>query len=217
MAEYIYARVSTVEQTTDNQTYHLSAKYPNATLIEENVSGTKVRPALENLIKSLQPGDTLIVAALDRLWRRAGKLIMLLDDLRSRDINLISVREGVDYRTPAGKIVSMLLSVMAEVERDWISARVKESMLAAKRMGRKVGTDPLPDDVEVTILALRKQGYSFKVIGEEVGAHPTTVANVCRGKLNLRMEKYLKEITELAEMEKDGAFDHLRAFGQKRT
>ncbi|MCA3086294.1 MAG: recombinase family protein [Rhodocyclaceae bacterium] len=66
MAQFIYSRVSTDQQDTQNQALDLVRRFPEAVLVEEIASGAKVRPKLSELLKSLQTGDTLIVYALDR-------------------------------------------------------------------------------------------------------------------------------------------------------
>ena len=71
MAEYLYCRVSTWDQSTEPQTQALLKKYPNAIVITETASGWKSRPMLKELISRMQEGDTLIVAAFDRLGRNA--------------------------------------------------------------------------------------------------------------------------------------------------
>src|SRR4051812_25001893 len=113
MAQYIYSRVSTDGQTTDGQVLALTARYPEAQIVSEVASGAKHRPILRALVAQLQAGDTLVVAALDRLGRRTSEVLALIEDLDRRRIVLVSVREGVDYSTAAGRLVTQILVSVA--------------------------------------------------------------------------------------------------------
>lgn len=139
MATFIYARVSTEGQTVESQLAPIIARFPGATVIEDVMSGAKDRPVLNSLIARLQPSDTLVVAGLDRLGRKAAKLIALIDDLNSRQINLVSCREGVDFSTPVGKMVAGVLASVAELERELISDRTKAGLIRARAEGKRPG------------------------------------------------------------------------------
>lgn len=136
--DYIYTRVSTDKQTTQNQET-LTLKYPSATLVSETASGVKHRPILQTLLQKLQPGDRLIVAALDRLGRRTTEILTLIENLTKKQITLISEREGVDYSTPMGRLVTQILVSVAELERSLISERTKAGMQLAKSNGKRIG------------------------------------------------------------------------------
>ena len=105
----IYARVSTVEQTTANQLLDLrqdaSARgWRHITeFIDEGVSGSKEsRPALDKLVKDARRRklDVLVVWKLDRLGRSLRHLILLLDELTALGVAFVSLNEGIDTSTP---------------------------------------------------------------------------------------------------------------------
>lgn len=139
MKTYAYLRVSTDKQATDTQEYDLLRRFPEAELIRETASGVKARPALEALLAVLQPGDTLAVAALDRLGRRTSEILTLIEALQRRGINIVSLREGLDYSTAVGKVTAQILVVVSELERSLISQRTKAAMGALKAKGVKLG------------------------------------------------------------------------------
>ena len=116
--DYIYSRVSTEKQTCDGQRLKLTKAYPEAKITEETESGVKDRPMLEALIKSMVSGDRLIIFSLDRLGRRAHQVLPMLEGLKDRGITLISMREGGDYTTMSGKLVTQIFVSMAEMERE---------------------------------------------------------------------------------------------------
>jgi putative DNA-invertase from lambdoid prophage Rac len=160
--QYIYSRVSTDRQETENQTSRLKEMYPNAAIVEEIASGAKGRPLLTNLIATLQKGDHLIVYALDRLGRRTVEVLQLIEALDRKGIVLISLREGVDYSTLTGRLVTQILISVSEMERGLISERTKAALAARKKLGVKLGVKPkfLPETVE--------QAHRLKALGLKV-------------------------------------------------
>jgi len=126
--DYIYARVSTEGQDTDNQVSELKKKYPLAQVIEEVKSTKKVRPKLRDLLDIAEAGDRLIVWKLDRLSRSMMELQMMCADLDKRGVILISTTQDIDISKPMGKMFIAVLGWMAEMERDNISERTKLGM-----------------------------------------------------------------------------------------
>lgn len=174
--EYIYTRVSTDKQTTDNQTTELHRRFPDALQITETASGAKHRPELERLIDGLKAGDTLIVAALDRLGRKTSEVLTLLESLHSKGINVVSIREGLDYSTVTGRLVSQIMVSVAEMERGLISERTKAALASRKAKGLCVGRKPSIDPaVKDHARALREQGLSLRDIARLLNISHSTV------------------------------------------
>lgn len=137
---YIYSRVSTDVQTTENQLHALKLKYPHAEIISETISGTKAqKPILEALLVRLQRGDALVISSLDRLGRTAWRAIKLIDELYDRGITVISIREGVDYSTSTGRMIAGIMLNVSQMERDLISERTKTALARLKAEGRYIG------------------------------------------------------------------------------
>jgi len=170
MAKYIYARVSTHFQETENQIINLKRIHPDATFIEEVASGAKHRPELDKLVQLLQRGDELIISSLDRLGRKTSEILVLIESLENRGVILKSLREGLDYSTISGRLVTQILVSVSELERSLISIRTK-SALAAKREKGIFGGRPriYGDEIIAKARALRAQGKSFAFISKEVG------------------------------------------------
>jgi DNA invertase Pin-like site-specific DNA recombinase len=147
MKTAIYARVSTAEQTVENQrlelTRYCEARGWTATeYLDEGVSGAKEsRPALDRLLTDARRRrfDTLIVWRLDRLGRNLRHLILLLDELAALGVAFVSLNEGIDTTTPAGRLQLHILGAIAEFERERIRERVKLGMARAKAQGKPVG------------------------------------------------------------------------------
>lgn len=130
--DYIYARVSSQEQDTENQVAELKKQFPYAHVVEETKSTFKVRPKLVEVLELLEKGDTLVVWKLDRLSRNMMELQQICNDLDARGINLISTTQNVDISNPMGKMFIALLGMMAEMERENISERTLLGMKRSK-------------------------------------------------------------------------------------
>lgn len=165
MSIHAYLRVSTDKQATDTQEYDLCRRYPDAVVHRETASGMKQRPILDALIEHLQSGDTIVVAALDRLGRRTSQILALIEDLQKRRINVVSLREGLDYGTPSGRLVTQVMVAVSELERSLISSRTKSAMQALKAKGVKLGR-PAKFSPESVAQArnLRASGHTYRQI-----------------------------------------------------
>lgn len=179
--QYIYSRVSTDKQETQNQLCKLKELYPNAGVFEEVASGAKQRPILQKLLASMEKGDTLIVYALDRLGRRTSEVLLLIEDLEKREIILKSVREGVDYSTIAGRLVTQILCACAEMERRLISERTKLALEARRKAGVRLGgPSKFPPETVQRVKELKGQGHTVREISRQTGVSPSRVSQLCR-------------------------------------
>lgn len=193
MARYIYSRVSTDGQTTDGQVLALQARFPDAQVVSEVASGAKQRPILRALLAQLVAGDTLVVAALDRLGRRTSEVLALIEDLERRRIVLVSVREGVDYSTPVGRLVTQILVSVAEMERAMISERTRAGLAAARARGAKPGRPPsIPCDAYERAVQFVRDG-----MGVQAAAH---AAGISRASLSRRLAR-LRDEAEIAPVQ----------------
>jgi DNA invertase Pin-like site-specific DNA recombinase len=144
----IYARVSTAEQTCENQLLELR-RYCSARgwtvfkeYLDEGVSGSKDRrPALDELLKASRRRrfDVLVCWRLDRLGRNLRHLILMLDELQALGIDFVTLGEGLDTSTPAGRLQLHILSAIAEFERSRIQERVVAGLARAKAQGQRLG------------------------------------------------------------------------------
>jgi DNA invertase Pin-like site-specific DNA recombinase len=132
MRAAIYARVSTVDQEPENQLQELrryveARGWSAAEYVDRGVSGAKDRrPALDQLLTDAKRRrfDVLVCWRLDRLGRSLKHLITFLDELQSLGVAFVSLAEGIDATTPAGKLQMHILGAIAEFERERIRERV---------------------------------------------------------------------------------------------
>jgi DNA invertase Pin-like site-specific DNA recombinase len=142
--EFAYGRVSTADQNTDHQLDAFRrAGVPEEHVYVDRTSGAKAsRPQLDVLLKVLRSGDTLVITRLDRLARSLVHLVNLGEDLRKREINLVVTEQGIDTRTPEGRMLYGMLAVVAEFQRELIVANTRDGLAAARARGRKGGRKP---------------------------------------------------------------------------
>ena len=143
----IYARVSTLDQAPENQLQELrqyvqARSWTAQEYVDRGFSGAKDRrPALDALIRDAKRRrfDVLIAWRLDRLGRSLKHLVTLLDELQVLGIAFVSLSEGIDATTPAGKLQMHILAAIAEFERERIRERVMAGLQRARGQGRKLG------------------------------------------------------------------------------
>jgi len=175
----VYARVSTFDQEPENQLQELrryvQARGWTATeYIDKGVSGAKdSRPALDRLVVDARRRkfDTLIVWRLDRLGRNLRHLITLLEELHAMGVAFVSLHEGIDATTPAGKLQMHILGAIAEFERARIAERVKAGLARARSNGRRLGRPRLV--VGESVLA-SVRGLSVRQAAGKLGVSTAT-------------------------------------------
>jgi DNA invertase Pin-like site-specific DNA recombinase len=147
MKAAIYARVSTLDQEPENQLAELrryteAREWSAVEYVDRGVSGAKEsRPALDRLVKGARRRkfDVLVVWRLDRLGRNLRHLILLLEELTSLGVSFVSLGEGIDTGTPAGRLQLHLLAAIAQFERERIVERVRAGMARARTQGKHLG------------------------------------------------------------------------------
>jgi len=151
-----YARVSTQSQNLDRQLDVLTGfGVPADHLFIEKVSGTtKDRPELTKLQQFLRDGDLLVIESLSRLGRSTKDLLTIIDHFERQGVQVVSIKEQIDTRTPTGKLLTTVLMAMCQFERDIIVQRTQEGLTAARARGRKGGRPPLSQTQIKQALAL---------------------------------------------------------------
>ena len=181
MRAAIYARVSTTDQSTEPQVqearrYVRARSWAEATeYVDHGVSGAKDRrPALDRLIRDARRGriDVIVIWSLDRLGRSLRHLVVLLDEIHALDISLVSLREGLDLSTPAGRLQWQIIGAISEFERARIAERVAAGLARAKSQGKTLGRPR----VEVSADALASVvGLSTRQAAVRLGISASTV------------------------------------------
>ena len=173
-----YARISKSDgsQTLDLQN---DALVENGVLPEniycDKVSGQKdKREGLENCLKALREGDTLVVWKLDRLGRSLKHLVNTIQDLTIRKVSfkvLTGQGANIDTTTANGKLVFGIFAALAEFERELISERTKAGLTAARARGRKGGRrfQLTKSKVRLAQIAMKNKESPISEICQELG------------------------------------------------
>lgn len=143
---FAYGRVSTLEQSTDNQLLALQQKgfdIQSQRWFAEQVSGGTPalrRPKFSTMVDRMEAGDSLVVLKLDRLGRDVQDVLATIEVLAARNIHVKSLDlEGVDLTSAAGKLQLTVLAAVAAFERDRITERTKEGLRRAVSDGKILG------------------------------------------------------------------------------
>lgn len=185
----LYLRVSTGEQTTENQRRELAevaarAGWDVVDVFEDaGVSGAKgrdKRPAFDRLWTAATRRQVDIVAAwsVDRLGRSLQGLVEFLAHLQAAGVGLYLHQQGLDTTTPAGKAMFGMLGVFAEFERAMIQERVRAGLARAKASGKTLGRPPLPSDKRAAVRAALEAGRPVRAIMREVGCGHSAVQRI---------------------------------------
>jgi putative DNA-invertase from lambdoid prophage Rac len=183
---FLYARVSTSDQTTDNQVREVSqagfAVAPHR-VVEETVSGSVAameRKGFARLVDRLEKGDVLIVTKLDRLGRNAMDVRTTVERLAEGGVRVHCLAlGGVDLTSAAGKMTMGVLSAVAEFERDLLIERTQSGLARAKAAGKTLGRPPkLSDDTQAAIRAKRAAGVSLGALAKEYSVSRAAIQRV---------------------------------------
>ena len=143
---FVYARVSTDDQTTDNQVQEVERagfSVQANRVVVETVSGSvsaSERKGFQSLLHKMEAGDVLIVTKLDRLGRNAMDVRTTIENLESRGIRVHCLAlGGADLTSSTGKMTMQILGAVAEFERDLLIERTQAGLARAKSEGKKLG------------------------------------------------------------------------------
>lgn len=143
---FAYCRVSTCDQTTDNQAREIAAAgfaVEPRRVIEETVSGSvaaSLRPGFAKLLDRLDPGDVLVTTKLDRLGRNAMDVRQTVELLAGMGVRVHCLAlGGMDLTSPAGKMTMGVIASVAEFERDLLIERTHAGLERAKAEGKQLG------------------------------------------------------------------------------
>ena len=177
-----YARSSADDPTCKNQRRTISARYAVAKwFADDGVSGAIAateRPSMAALLAYVREGDVVIVAAIDRLGRNTIDVLSTVEALKAKGVSVVSMREGFDLATPAGKLMLTMLAAVAELERENLKARQLAGLERAKAEGKALGRSKSIDDA--TVCAWRAENSaSIKATAEHFGISAASVKRAC--------------------------------------
>lgn len=185
---FAYCRVSTADQTTDNQIAEIKAAgfdVADHRIITETISGSvpaMERPQFSRLVDRLEAGDVLLVTKLDRLGRNAMDVRATVERLSGGHVRVHCLAlGGVDLTSPAGRMTMGVIAAVAEFERDLLIERTQSGLQRAKANGSKLGRPSALSEVQQReVLTKRLAGVSLGALAKEYGVTRSAVQRIER-------------------------------------
>jgi DNA invertase Pin-like site-specific DNA recombinase len=184
----IYVRVSSKRQDLASQLPDLekwaAASSKGAKFYQDKFTGkTMERPGWQKLQVAIDRGEVarVIVWRLDRLGRTAAGLTKLFAELQERGVGLVSLKDGIDLSTPAGRMLANVLASIAQFETEVRAERVRAGQAAAKAAGKSIGGRTegtrvrLTEEKELAAKRLHKAGTSIAEIARTLQLSRPTV------------------------------------------
>ena len=194
MKNVSYLRVSTDAQDTEKNKHAVLAfanqkDFGKVEFVEEKVSGKKPwrERKIKGVLDSLEEGDRLIVPELSRLGRSTLEVLEILKEAKDKRVDVFALKEGLALNGDGmqAKIMTTMLALFAELERDFISQRTKEALKARKAAGVKLGRPKGPgksklDPHREEIVALLKNGATKRFVAKRYDTTPVNLNNWLR-------------------------------------
>ena len=186
---YGYARVSKADddaKNLDTQLRLLADHGIRPELVFTDVASgrTLKRPGWQDLMSRVQPGDTVVVAFLDRFSRSFEDGVHIQAELTQRDIAIVALRENIDTRegSAAAKFFRRSMLAQGAYQVDSASERIKLGLDRARADGKRVGRPPAlsPDQVE-QCRRMAEEGAGLRQIARVMQCSPATVKKVMEG------------------------------------
>ena len=183
---FTYCRVSTADQTTDNQIQEIAAAgftVQKGRVIAETVSGSV--PAMKRkgflaLLNKLEAADVLIVTKLDRLGRNAMDVRASVERLASIGVRVHCLAlGGVDLTSPAGKMTMGVIAAVAEFERDLLIERTQSGLARVKSQGKVLGR-PRSVDAQASKIVVERleRGEAVAALAREYGTSRQSIMRI---------------------------------------
>jgi DNA invertase Pin-like site-specific DNA recombinase len=193
MATFGYGRVSTGQQTTENQRLELEqAGYqiePDYWFADEGISGKTAacqRPAFKRMLGQVRKGETLVVSKLDRLGRDAIDVLQTVRQLGERGIKVVVLQLGTtDLTSAAGKLLLSMLAAVAEMERDLLVERTQAGLQRAKAEGKTLGRPSKTTSAQRTEIRHRLDaGQSVSAVARAYGVSRANIIGIRSARVN---------------------------------
>lgn len=183
---FAYARVSTVDQLTENQHQQITqaghAIEPQR-YIEEKVSGSvpaSQRKGFQDLLKKIEPGDTLVVTKLDRIGRDSIDVQQTVEWFLKKGVRLVVLQLGnLDLTSSAGSLMVKMLAAVADFERDLIIERTQAGQARARAAGTHMGRPAKTTTADrVAILKALHGAATVTSLAEKFNVSRATIINI---------------------------------------
>lgn len=187
--KYGYIRVSTLEQNEERQRVALK-KYDIDNTVVEKVSGKDLnRPQLQYILNNVKEGDSIYVEDFSRLARSTKDLLFIVEELESKGVHLVSLKENIDTSTHTGKLLVTILASIYEFERASLLDRQREGIAIAKEKGVYKGRKKKHQNMEVFV-----SNYNAYMNRQLTKTRFAELMNVSRATLNKWIYDYEERV-----------------------
>ena len=183
---FAYCRVSTADQTTDNQIQEIASAgftVQKGRAITETVSGSVLameRKGFLTLLNKLEANDVLIVTKLDRLGRNAMDVRATVERLAAIGVRVHCLAlGGVDLTSPAGRMTMGVIAAVAEFERDLLVERTQSGLSRAKAQGKVLGRPKsINHEASKQVVERLKAGEAVAALAREYGTSRQSIMRI---------------------------------------
>ena len=187
----IYIRTSTSKQHGEAQEKALDALVENSgyVLVEKikdiGVSGTRKGRSRKGFTRLMEmvnrrECDVVCVYSVDRIGRKTADVVSLVQELDDKGVGIIIHKNAIDTTTTMGRHIVGFFALVAEIERDFITARVRDGMENARAKGKKIGRPKMSNEKIEQIIEMRRQGKGMNFIAKQLGVGNSQVVRVCK-------------------------------------
>ncbi len=185
MSVFAYGRVSTNQQTAENQRLEIvnAGFQVDYWFADEGVSGkvsAKQRPQFALMLDKIRDGETVVVSKLDRLGRDSIDVLQTVKCLAERNIKVIVLQLGnTDLSSPTGKLLLTMLTAVAAMERDLLIERTQAGLMRAKSQGKRLGRpSKTTPEQKAEIVLRRNNGESVASLARVFGISRASIISV---------------------------------------
>lgn len=182
MSVFAYGRVSTTQQSTENQRLEITNTgfQIDYWFADDGVSGkvcARQRPQFSRMLDKIRDGETLVVSKLDRLGRDAVDVLQTVQSLADRNIKIIVLQLGnTDLSSPTGRLLLTMLAAVASMERDLLIERTQAGLMRAKAEGKKLGRPSKTTPKQKAEIVLRRcNGETISQLARNFGVSRATI------------------------------------------
>lgn len=178
-----YMRVSSKSQDSANGAARQKEALLKYGVEEENLyydvmtGRSQSRPALDEMLKFIRKGDTVVCSELSRLGRNTRNCLELIETFKEKGVNFVAIKEGIDLSNAMGEFFLTICSAFNALELSYINDRAAQGREAARNSGRKCGGRPKKDSqaVKHALKLYERNETSVKLISQMTGVSPSLI------------------------------------------
>ena len=191
-----YARVSTEEQNEARQIAKANELGIEKRFVDKASGKNTDRPEFKKMMEFVREGDVVVVESFSRLARNTKDLLTIIEELKSRGVSFVSIKESVDTETAQGKFMLTVFGAMYEMERENILDRQREGIAIAKEEDAKLKAQGLPAKNYKGRKAINLDEKQMQIVCKLWRSGEITAVEAMK-RLNLKPNTFYRRVKEL--------------------